>query len=310
LCTPRAGWNRDAVLWYRIDADAPARRRVIRMNTGEPTRSPAPLPEVSSARRPLVVTPAGVIATLVLLLVCLLCVRLGFWQLDRRAQRLAYNDAIASRHQAMPVASAEQLRDTTDLIFRTASLSGRYDHDRALVLPGRSHAGAPGVHLLTPLLLDGSSHGILVNRGWVPAADGVSIDFDYFARDTAGTLPGILLPFPRGAEPRVAAGSSATAGSGGAVAAPFRRVWYGIDERALRAQFPYPLLDAQLQLIDDGTRTTAPLPLAAPQLDEGPHLGYAIQWFSFALIGFVGWGVLVLKGGGPGSRQSGVAPTE
>jgi cytochrome oxidase assembly protein ShyY1 len=28
-------------------------------------------------------------------------------------------------------------------------------------------------------------------------------------------------------------------------------------------------------------------------MDEGPHLGYAIQWFTFALIALVGAGVAV-----------------
>jgi surfeit locus 1 family protein len=253
----------------------------------------SPPPPSPDAGRPLVITPGGVAATLVLLLVCVLCVRLGFWQLDRRAQRHAYNEAVAARTDAPPVTAAAQLRDTTDLIFRTAFVSGRYDHDRSIALPGRSYAGAPGVYLLTPFRIDGTTAAVLVNRGWVPAADGTTIDFAYFADDSAHALSGILLPLPAGPSPRAAP----TAATG-----EFRRVWYAIDERALRAQFPYPLLDAQLQLVGDGSRTAAPLPLPAPTLDEGPHLGYAIQWFSFAIIGFVGWGVLVLKARNPRAR--------
>ena len=40
----------------------------------------------------------------------------------------------------------------------------------------------------------------------------------------------------------------------------------------------------------------APLvrPLPPPALDAGPHLGYALQWFSFALVAIVGY-TLVLR---------------
>jgi cytochrome oxidase assembly protein ShyY1 len=30
-------------------------------------------------------------------------------------------------------------------------------------------------------------------------------------------------------------------------------------------------------------------------MDEGPHFGYAIQWFSFAIIAIVGWTALLLR---------------
>jgi surfeit locus 1 family protein len=69
-------------------------------------------------------------------------------------------------------------------------------------------------------------------------------------------------------------------------------VWYAIDEAALRRQFPYRLLDVQLQLVPDDSRGL-PRRLPAPTLDEGPHIGYAIQWFSFAAIAVIGWIVLL-----------------
>jgi cytochrome oxidase assembly protein ShyY1 len=35
--------------------------------------------------------------------------------------------------------------------------------------------------------------------------------------------------------------------------------------------------------------------LEPPPLGAGTHLGYALQWFSFALIGLTGWIVLLLR---------------
>jgi surfeit locus 1 family protein len=256
-----------------------------------------PTPAFSSPpRRALLVTPRGVLASVALLAVVALCVRVGFWQLDRRAERRALNAAIVARADAAPISEPWPLRDSAGISYRAARLGGRYDHERSVVLPGRSLSGAPGVHLLTPLRIEGLHAALLVNRGWVPAADGVTIDFDFFAAENPDAVEGLLLPFPL----RGAAGAGAAEGA----TVPFRRVWYGFDGDGLRAQFPYPLLDVHLQLTGDGRRTIAPLPLAPPALDEGPHLGYAIQWFAFALIGFVGWGVLVLKGRAAAERTA------
>src|SRR5690606_37496818 len=38
-----------------------------------------------------------------------------------------------------------------------------------------------------------------------------------------------------------------------------------------------------------------PARLGPPVLDEGPHLGYALQWFAFALVGIIGWFALVIR---------------
>ena len=39
-----------------------------------------------------------------------------------------------------------------------------------------------------------------------------------------------------------------------------------------------------------------PIPVDPPVFDdEGPHLAYAIQWFSFLVIGLVGFGFLMRR---------------
>jgi cytochrome oxidase assembly protein ShyY1 len=53
-----------------------------------------------------------------------------------------------------------------------------------------------------------------------------------------------------------------------------------------------------VQLLPGDTNARLPLGLVrwpAPQLDEGPHLSYTVQWFSFAVIILVGTFVLLRK---------------
>src|SRR5690606_32958961 len=83
----------------------------------------------------------------------------------------------------------------------------------------------------------------------------------------------------------------------------FRVTWTILDLAALRQQFPYPLASFFVQALPtDAGAGTLPRPLPPPELDDGPHLGYAIQWFAFATIAVVGWASLVLRRSAQRSR--------
>lgn len=270
-----------------------------------PRVSPA-VPNPVLSRRPLSLTTRGIVATLVLFAVAATCVRLGFWQLDRMRQRRALNAALKSRLTAPPVALETTPLDTAGWLFRRVSVSGRLDNERTIVLPGRSYRGAPGVHVLTPLLLpEAGGAAVLVDRGWVPAADGATVDLDALVADSPVSATGLVLPFP-GREARL--GQPTEASTPSAPPAGFRRVWFSMDEKALRQQFPYALGEVLVQLLPAEDAGTLPVRLAAPDLDPGPHLGYAIQWFSFAVIGLIGWMVLVMKGTGRSTSRPAAPP--
>jgi len=233
-----------------------------------------------------------VFGTVVLLAVVAACVRLGFWQLDRLRQRRELNAGMAARLEAPTVQLPTAPPDTAGFLFRHLEVTGRYDDARSIVLPGRSFQGVPGVHLLTPLVVD-PADAVLVNRGWVPAADGATIPLDSFPTSAPGAevhLQGLLLPLPFSTRPAEAASAADTL---------FRRIWYHLERHRLQAQFPYHLAGAELQLLPATGDAAFPRPLPPPALDEGPHLSYAIQWFSFALIGIVGWLALALRSGQP-----------
>jgi surfeit locus 1 family protein len=239
---------------------------------------------------PLAITPRGVVASLLLFAAAAACVRLGFWQLERRTQRHERNADLAARLDASPAPLIAPVTDTTGWLYRRVTLSGRFDADRTIILPGRSWHGAPGAHVVTPLLLEGGG-AVLVDRGWVGAADGATVDLETVEPDGPVAATGLILPFP-GRGSRFASTGPDTAASG------FRRVWFALNEPALRRQFPYPLGEIQVQLLPgDSARATIPLRLPAPALDAGPHLGYAIQWFSFAVVALVGWMAMIMKSG-------------
>jgi surfeit locus 1 family protein len=67
-------------------------------------------------------------------------------------------------------------------------------------------------------------------------------------------------------------------------------VWNNADVEKIMQQMPYPVLNAYLQPDVDVSDNTPPIPFQPElELTEGPHFGYALQWFTFATILFVGY---------------------
>lgn len=243
--------------------------------------------------RSLEITRSGVLGTLAVLIVAGVCIRLGFWQLDRRAERQIRNRAVAERMADTRARLASARWDTAGLTYRRVRFAGDVDDDRAVVLAGRSRHGAPGVHLLSPFRLQDGA--ILVNRGWLPAPDGATAELGPARLEGRYRIEGVLVPFPDVDLDTEVDG--------------FRTRWFRVDGDAIRGQYPYSVAPLYLQATSaptlggppGGAEDVAgmPVPLDPPTVDPGPHLSYAVQWFSFAGVFLIGWVVLLLRRSGP-----------
>ncbi len=210
----------------------------------------------------------------------LICLRLGVWQLDRLTTRRAAS-AAAVRHRSLPALDGRALHDSTS--NQRAVATGSYDYEREIILRGRGRGGVPGVEVVTPMRLTGTDSALLVLRGYVPSADAISYDVQIHREADSTTIAGVAMAIP--VDP--------------AGAAPVERngatTWRRLDLATLRARLPYPI--APVYLIADSPATVSPAPLRSspPQLGDGPHLNYAIQWFGFAMIAFGGAAALWWK---------------
>lgn len=218
------------------------------------------------------------------------CVRLAFWQISRLHQRQALNAMLAERRTAPPEPVREVLRDSATAAFRRVIATGRYDFANEMALAARTHEGSPGVNIITPLRVAGTDTALLVNRGWVYAGDAMTVDFARWREPDTATVTGYLVGLaPEGHGPVSTPSSSRT----------IRR----LDRDSLESRLRYPV--APLALVATNVSTedvdSVPARVPPPALDEGPHLGYAIQWFGFATIGLIGAGFVVRadrRGGG------------
>ena len=212
------------------------------------------------------------------------CVRLGFWQLDRLKERRIRNAAVAAR-SGLPAVDVATLRgDTSTLRFRRARITGIADYAHELVLGNRTREGSPGVNYLTPVRIPGRDTAILVNRGWVYSPDATTpTGGDWREADTV-TFEGyvdVLMPGPAAAvhPARPRALPRATLASA-------------------RARVPYPISGVYLVALDpaDSARDHVPARIVLPPItDEGSHLGYAFQWFFFSTVAFVGAGIAMRR---------------
>lgn len=232
-----------------------------------------------------------ILAVAFVLAMCGVCVRLGFWQLDRLEQRRARNHALETA-QRMPVldydsATAAAIeREPGLFVNRRLRATGSYDASGEVVLRGRANEGSPGVHLVTPLVAAGVPQALLVNRGWAPSPDAATVDARRFAEPGARTVIGVLQEIPRGTN---RGGEPARSGS----ATTYRR----LDLDVLRRIEPRPIVRLYLQQLPDSASPPArpPVRVPLPEMGNGPHLSYAVQWFSFAAIGVIGLIVVFLR---------------
>lgn len=212
----------------------------------------------------------------------IVCSMLGMWQFQRRAEARAAIDVVVANYDESPRPVAEVLPspDSYDPSqqWTPVLLRGEYLADEQLLARNRPFNGRPGFEVLTPLQLDDGTV-FIIDRGWVPigsrqdAPDAVpappSGEVTVVARLRAGepTLPG------RGAPE----GTNQIA-------------TIQLDEIADRLQLPTHTGAYGLVASETPAPAEAPIATVKPESDEGPHLSYALQWFVFALIGFIGLG--------------------
>ena len=211
-------------------------------------------------------------------LLAALFVRLGLWQLDRRRERQARNALIIARLDSAEVDVTALPRDSATARFRRVRVTGIADYEHELIYAARSYRGSPGVNLLTPIRIAGKDTAVIVNRGWVYAPDGVTVDEAKW-RERDSTFTGYVEELPSTA---------------GASYASRPRVIARLSYDAVAKAVPYPVAPVYVVVLGDSAIAPDRLArLTVPPLGEGPHLNYAIQWFAFALIALAGAGVVV-----------------
>lgn len=213
---------------------------------------------------------------------------LSRWQLNRLDERRHYNDLVTHQGVASPVplgslvtASAATSTVTDALRWRPVTVTGHYDVAHQLLVRKRPLDGTDGFWVATPLVTsDGSV--VVVNRGWIKVSGAATTTPDVPAAPAGDvTVIGRIQPS------QVSDGPQPSDMPSGQIS----DLDVGLIGKGLGQVYP-----AYLELISSTPAQSAGLTLLPlPDLTDGPHLGYAIQWVLFAGITVAGYVMLARR---------------
>lgn len=230
----------------------------------------------------MLLTPRWLLLAVVVVILVLVFLRLSEWQLDRLAERRAANTLIESNKRAEPAPIGDVLKPDRPVAasaeWRTVTVTGRYDADRELFVRYRHFEGEPGFHVLTPLVTDDGT-ALLIDRGWLPQQGSVNAD------------PKVVPP-PTG-EVSVTGRVRLSEDVNDDQIRPETGQVRFINVPVIADWLPYPVFGGYVELTkQDPPPGDELVPVPPPELDEGPHLSYAVQWVIFAVIAVGGVGFL------------------
>jgi len=208
----------------------------------------------------------ALIPTVAMVLLVPLFISLGLWQVERAQHKDQLADLQEIRG-ALPPLRVDAASDRFEEIqFRHLSITGTLRTDKQIFIENRKHLGRSGFHVVTPMQIEGSNQYMLINRGWIADTKQESRPVDTI----------VSIPQP----PALILDESIP--SADQRAWPFLtldkyQAWSGLEV------VPFLLLQSP----DDETGFIRQWPVQ--QYNGAMHIGYAIQWFAFAVIALGTW---------------------
>ncbi|HIG41459.1 MAG: SURF1 family protein [bacterium] len=205
-------------------------------------------------------------------------IRLGLWQLDRAQEKVALQEELQLEQQKQAVAIEElqllvRQNKTHELSNLHVSLEGEYINEHAILLVSKFFNDKTGYEVVTPFKLKSNGQLVLVNRGWISVKPNARAQLDLrpvsgFQHLTAQiqvpsrTFTGLSNQIDTSAQP--------------------------IRMRHLDVDLVSGIL--QEKLFPFSVRLTENQPgvlvrnWPAVEVNINTNLGYALQWFLFALL--------------------------
>jgi surfeit locus 1 family protein len=220
------------------------------------------------------------VPTVAAVLMIVLTISLGRWQLHRAEEKEARQSLFDSHMAEAPLRLTGPVPSAEPLLFRRVHAQGEWLADRQIYIDNQIHEGRAGFAVVTPLRLRGTSAAVLVNRGWTPRGS----------------------EYPRAPRVDVPAGPATVDGL--AVTPPARflelskdtvagDVWQNLSIDRIRAASKLDLLPIVV-LADPAAPGLKPF-VERPDAGAARHREYELTWFALAATAFVLWLVLNVK---------------
>ena len=249
-------------------------------------------------------TRRWIVFAIVVALLAWLAWWLGEWQFGRLEDRKASN-AIVERNEDAPVVPVDQVLapgravDAQDE-WRVVEATGTYDVEDTVVVRYRTRDGESGMDAVVPLVTPGGT-AVLVDRGWIATETNAADPADVPAPPSGEvTVTGWVRVDATGDSTVVTDNSTRSISSAAIGAALDREVYGGFLE--LRSEDPEPAQPLE--------------PVELPELNNGPHFFYGLQWWFFGVLAVFGFCYLAYdewrkqRGGRSATAHSSAGPPQ
>ena len=212
--------------------------------------------------------------------VCIpLFIYLGQWQYEKAATKQQLQQRLDSFMHEAPVDLPEKITAAEEWKYRRVRVEGVYEPRYQIILDNQVENGRAGYHVITPLKIGGSDKYVLVDRGWIPA--------EANHRD----MPVVITPV----------GSHVVTGNVWVPSSKFyslekpqqqtdsawQPLWQNMDMKRYAATAPITVLPIVIRLDADSEAGGFSRNWPAPAERLETHIGYAYQWFGFAVAAFI-----------------------
>ena len=219
-----------------------------------------------------------------------ICIKLGLWQYNKADSRQMLQTQLNTRLNEPAVALPAKIIALESWRYKRVKFTGVYDTRYQILLDNQVQNTVAGYHVLTPMQVKGSNVYVLVNRGWVP-------------RVTAqvGEVPKPpTIETPQGSyhiegDINIPANKFFTMDTPPSVDGAWQPVWQNLDMARYAKSVPFAVQPFVVRLDAKSTAAGFVRNWAPPGERVIMHLGYAYQWFGFALTLFVIYIVLNIK---------------
>ncbi|MEX2295952.1 MAG: SURF1 family protein [Dongiaceae bacterium] len=232
---------------------------------------------------------------------------LGVWQIDRLGTK---QDMIAEREarpalEALDATELLAIGDAAPFEFRRVELTGRYLHEREMLLLARSMNRNVGFQVVTPFVLE-TGEELLVNRGWIPSEREDTADRAEGQIEGKVTIEALVRRpgtphwlVPDNVPPAGTTGGGAGGAGGGE--------WYWMELPAMRAAAGLAPGGPPLYLEATASDVPGGFPIGGQTRLElrNDHLQYAITWFLLGGALAVIWFLFHWRREEPGGTKEG-----
>lgn len=210
-------------------------------------------------------------ATLLALFLVVLCLQGARWQYDRHEVRHAKNELIRANVQK-PSITEPELSTPIQIAWRTIELTGQFDPSNEILVRNRYHDGQYGFGVVT-LFTSSRGKRYWVDRGWVKAGPDAQTPPEVKVVDSAEVTITARVRV-EDIESQISGTVFALPGNDGTT----KLTKWDNESSLVTEPIYFDLISASRASLNPD------VPTRIPELSDGPHLAYTVQWVLFALM--------------------------